>query len=141
MLNLTKKTDYALMAINFIASQGTGVANTRTISEIYNIPLPLLAKILQRLTKYNIITSYGGPKGGYMLGRLPSQITIAEVIRAIEGPIHITRCCEGEIMCSQFERCSVHGPLQKIEAKIIAMLNGITVDEMYSEHFEELLVV
>ncbi len=141
MLKLTKKTDYALMAVNFIASQGEGLASARTISEVYHIPLPLLAKILQKLTKKGIITSYGGPKGGYMLQRPPSQITISDIIRAIEGPIHITRCCDGDHACSQLEHCSVQGPLQKIEMKITAMLDNITIEKMYSESLDEVFLV
>jgi Rrf2 family protein len=141
MLKLTKKTDYAIMAVNFIACQGEGVANTRRISEAYNIPLPLLAKILQKLTRNRIITSQSGPRGGYLLAKPISQITIADILRAIEGPIHIIRCCEGDHSCSQLEHCSVQRPLQKIEDKLVELLEGTTIEQMYSEDFDRLMVV
>lgn len=134
MFKLTKKTDYALMAINFMASQqDTSVASTRTISEVYNIPLELLAKILQRLVKKGIVSSQNGPKGGYALAKATRSITIGEVIRAIEGPIEIVRCTDGEGACLQVERCTVRSPLRKIEGKIIDLLDKTTIDQMYKE--------
>ena len=128
MLKLTKKTDYALIAINFMAHQENDfLANTRMISELYNVPLELLAKILQRLVKNGIIISHNGPKGGYTLAKGPGLITIGDVIRAIEGPIQMVRCHDGENKCSQADRCTVRGPLRKIEGKIVEFLDKITV--------------
>lgn len=142
MLKLTKKTDYALMAINFMSCQrDDSVANTRTISELYNIPLELLAKILQRLAKKGIIVSQNGPKGGYTLAKEPSLITVGEVIRAIEGPVQIVRCHEGENTCLQTERCTVRSPLRRIESKIIELLDTTTLDQMYREEVIEEITV
>jgi len=142
MLKLTKKTDYALMAINFMACQKEdSVANTRTISEIYNIPLELLAKILQTLAKKGIITSQNGPKGGYTLAKDASLITMGEVIQAIEGPIRIVRCNDGDKMCLQVERCTLRSPLRKIESKIVDLLDKMTIDQLYKEEVKEELTV
>ena len=142
MLKLTKKTDYALMAINFMACQKEDfVANTRTISEIYNIPLELLAKILQTLAKKGIIVSQNGPKGGYTLAKDASLITMGEVIQAIEGPIRIVRCTEGDKMCLQVERCTLRSPLRKIESKIVDLLDKMTIDQLYKEEVKEELTV
>lgn len=142
MLKLTKKTDYALMAINYMSCQEDDfVANTRTISEIYNIPLELLAKILQRLAKKGIIFSQNGPKGGYVLAKEPSLITVGEVIRAIEGPVQIVRCHDGENTCLQTERCTVRSPLRRIESKIIELLDKTTLDQMYREEVIEEITV
>jgi Rrf2 family protein len=136
MLRLTKNTDYALMAINFMAGQEDAfVANTKTIAEMYHIPLELLAKILQRLAKSGIILSKSGPKGGYVLVKDAAQITIGEVIQAIEGPIRIVRCEDED--CSQMERCTVRGPLIRIERKIVSFLESITVEQMYEQLDEE----
>jgi Rrf2 family protein len=142
MLKLTKKTDYALMAINFMSCQKEDfVANTRTISEIYNIPLELLAKILQTLAKKGIVTSQNGPKGGYTLAKDVSLITLGEVIQAIEGPIRIVRCYEGDKICLQVERCTLRSPLRKIETKIVDLLDKMTIDQLYKEEIKEELTV
>ncbi len=142
MLKLNKKTDYALMALNFMACQEEGfVANTRMISEIYNIPLELLAKTLQTLARKGLIVSQNGPRGGYLLARGPEKITVGEVIRAIEGPVHIVHCLEGDKICSQMERCTVYGPLQRIESKIVELLDNITLDQMYQEEVKEEITI
>lgn len=135
MFKITKRTDYGLIAISYIALQDREtVVNSKTIAEIYQIPIELLAKILQRLAKKGIVTSHqNGPKGGYTLARRPEEITIGEVIEAIEGPIHIVRCVDGEGECFHIDRCPVKTPLQKIERNIIDLLNRITVDQMCRE--------
>lgn len=142
MLALTKKTDYALMAINYMSyRKDPFVANTRNIAETYNIPRELLAKILQKLAKEGFIESQSGPKGGYTLKKEPKNITLGEVIRAIEGPIQIVRCIEGTTTCSQTEQCMIQSPLRKIESQIVSYLNAITIDTIISETSEELLEV
>ena len=93
MLRLSRKADYGLMAIHYIAvHQHDGAVSTKRIAEEFGIPAELLAKILQRLAKEKLIASVNGPKGGYVLARHPSQITVGEVIRALEGPISIVNC-------------------------------------------------
>jgi Rrf2 family protein len=91
MLKISKKADYALMALQHIATVQFGdvmpgrVVNTKEIAEEYNIPLELLAKVLQTLAKNGLIESHNGPKGGYVLARRAHQITIAQILESIEG--------------------------------------------------------
>ncbi len=142
MLKLTKKTDYALMAINYMSfRKGPFVANTRNIAEIYNIPKELLAKILQKLAKEGLVESQNGPKGGYSLVKEPEDISLGEIIRAIEGPIQIVRCVEGDTTCSQTEQCTIQSPLRKIEREIVSYLDGITIDKIVSVSAENELKV
>lgn len=142
MLNLTKRTDYALMAINYMSGRKTTfVANTRNIAEIYNIPRELLAKILQKLAKKGIIHSQNGPKGGYTLLKEPGDITLGEIIRAIEGPIQIVRCIEGETTCLQTEQCTIQSPLRKIERQIVDFLDRVTIDRLSNDSVAEVLKI
>ena len=141
MLKLTKKIDYALLAINFMSFKGESVASTRNIAEIYNIPLELLAKILQRLSKKGFIVSRNGPKGGYTLAKDPSLITLGELIRAIEGPIQILHCIEGDHACLQTEQCTIRSPLRKIEHTIVDFLDNISIDQICSEEAPKELTV
>src|SRR2546428_11176036 len=95
MLRFTKRADYGLMAIHYIAVQEeVGAVSAKGIAEEFGIPPELLAKILQRLAKRRLIASHNGPKGGYVLSRHPSEITVGEVIRALEGPINIVSCLD-----------------------------------------------
>ncbi len=96
MLKFSKKADYGLMALQYIASVQFGdvararIVNTKEIAEEYNIPVELLAKVLQTLAKSGLIESHNGPKGGYLLAKEAGAITIAQVLEAIEGPLGIT---------------------------------------------------
>ena len=93
MLRFSKKVEYGLMAVHYIAfHQQDGVVNSKRIAEDLGIPAELLAKILQRLSKGKLITSVNGPKGGYVLARDPSEIRVSEVLRAIEGPLGLVNC-------------------------------------------------
>jgi Rrf2 family protein len=134
MLRFTKKADYGLMAVYYIAShQGDGiVSNNKRIAEEFNIPAELLAKILQRLAKRGLILSQSGPKGGYVLTRSPAEITVGEIVRAIEGPIHIVSCFENSD-CPQISRCNLRTPVQKIQASIIYLLDTMTLAELTAD--------
>jgi Rrf2 family protein len=137
MLKLTKKVDYGLMAIAYIAwNHGERVVNTKEIAEAYSIPVELLAKILQRMVKGGLITSLSGPKGGYSLSTSPSDITVARIIEAVEGNINILNCSEEESSrCYQFDRCSIRTPMQRLEHRILDMLKKTTLEELI-EKFE-----
>lgn len=137
MLKLTKKIDYGLMAIAYIAwNNGERVVNTKEIAEVYSIPVELLAKILQRMVKGGLITSLSGPKGGYSLSVSPSDITVAQIIEVVEGNINLLNCsAEKEGRCYQFDKCSIRTPMQRLEHRIVDMLNTTTLEELI-EQFE-----
>src|SRR3989442_10809007 len=87
MLRFTKRADYGLMAIHYIAVQeDVGAVSAKRIAEEFGIPPELLAKILQRLAKRRLIASHNGPKGRYALSPHPSNNTGGQTIRAPEGP-------------------------------------------------------
>src|SRR5271168_3486216 len=93
MLKLTKKADYGLMALKYLAEHPeTPALSAKDVADAYGIPAQLLAKILQRLTKVGLLRSHAGMNGGYELSRDPKEITAFEVIHAIDGPLFITSC-------------------------------------------------
>src|SRR5258707_6534105 len=114
MLKLTKKADYGLIALKHLAVNSGGVSSSaKAIAECYGIPQPLLAKILQKLTKIGLLQSLPGANGGYRLARSPQSITALEVIRAIDGPIILTACFTEHGACEQSEKCNGPPPLPK----------------------------
>ena len=138
MLKISKKTDYALMALQHIASVQFGdtapgrVVNTKEIAEEYNIPLELLAKVLQALSKSGMIESHNGPKGGYLLARSAGQITIAQILDSFECPLGITDWShetEGEF-CMQRVHCKIRSTLLKVQDSIYQLLNNMTLQDM-----------
>ena len=122
------------MAIHFIASHGDdGAVSAKRIAEEFRIPPERLAKILQRLAKKKLITSHNGPKGGYLLTRPPSEITVGQVVRALEGPLGVVSCMTEHDDCPQFARCNLRGPVQKIQASITHVLDSMTLAELAAE--------
>jgi Rrf2 family protein len=130
VLRFTKKADYGLMAIHYIAfHQHDAVVNSKRIAEDLQIPSELLAKILQRLAKRKLIKSMNGPKGGYVLAREPGRITVGEVLRAVEGPLGIVQCYQ-DMDCPQLDRCNIRRPIFMIQASIEQLLNTLSLEEM-----------
>ena len=132
MLKLSKKTDYALMAIQYMASKGTDrVVNTKEIAEEYTIPVELLAKVLQKLGKKGLIASQNGPKGGYVLAKTPESISVLSIILAIEGHVGITECYHNEdSQCMQMARCNIRTPLRNIQNSIYGLLDSMSIEDM-----------
>ena len=132
MLKLSKKTDYALMAIQYMASKGTDrVVNTKEIAEEYKIPVELLAKVLQKLGKKGLIASQNGPKGGYVLAKAPEAISVLSVIQAIEGHVGITECYHTEdSQCMQMAHCNIRNPIRNIQNSIYGLLDSMSIEDM-----------
>ena len=141
MLRFTKRADYGLMAIHYIAiNDGFGAVSAKRIAEEFTIPPELMAKILQKLAKQRLIVSSNGPKGGYALARRPTEITVGQVIRALEGPINIVSCLE-DADCPQMQRCNLRRPVQKIQAAISQVLDTMSLAELTSADVPELLSI
>ena len=135
MLRLSKKSDYALIAMKHLATRSDGGASSsaREISEAYDIPLELLAKVLQRLVRSRLLVSVQGTRGGYRLARQAAMISVADVIQAVDGPVTVTACSTDDHNCDQYSKCSVRDPLWKIKNRILDALNTVSVAEMAAE--------
>src|SRR5437879_1133458 len=137
MLRLSKKADYALMAMKHLALRGDrsshATASAREIAELYDIPIELMAKVLQRLVRRGLLVSQQGTHGGYQLARLPGQISVGDVIQAIDGPITVTACSTDEVQCEQFSKCNVRDPLWRVRERILTALGECTIAELASD--------
>jgi Rrf2 family protein len=135
MLRLSKKSDYALIAMKHLATRSDGgtSSSAREISEAYDIPLELLAKVLQRLVRSRLLVSVQGTRGGYRLARHATMISVADVIQAVDGPVTVTACSTDDHNCDQYSKCSVRDPLWKIKNRILDALNTVSVAEMAAE--------
>jgi len=141
MLRFTKRADYGLMAIHYIASNdGLGAVSAKRIAEEFGIPPELLAKILQRLAKRRLIVSQNGPKGGYVLTRRPADISVGEVVRALEGPISIVSCLDHG-GCPQELRCNLKRPVQKLKTAISHLLDSMSLTELSNQNAPETLAI
>ena len=131
MLRLTKKADYGLMALKYLAEQPPSSARSaKDIAEAYHIPPPLLAKILQTLAKAQLLVSHAGTNGGYALARPAKEISAFEVIRAIDGPLFITSCITIHGPCDLAGHCTIKEPLRKVNDSIKDLLSGIRISDL-----------
>lgn len=134
MFRLSKKTDYALLALQYLAREGaSGAVSARSIAEHFNIPLELLAKILQQLVRHGVIDAHKGAHGGYFLTRTPQAISLADVMEAVEGPMTFTACSPRDERCEQFAACTVRDPLWRVRERIVAVLRAMTLADMNPE--------
>ncbi len=135
MLSLSKRADYALLALSHLAAtqaaEPVRLVNTKEIAEQYEIPAELLAKLLQTLARSGIVASHPGPTGGYRLLRVPAAISIAEIVSAIDGPLALLPCSNGQgDTCKQFSHCTIRDPLAEIERRVKALLQEITLADV-----------
>jgi Rrf2 family protein len=132
MLRLSKKADYALIALKHLTPYQGGTASTsaREIAEQYDIPLELMAKVLQRLVRSGLLASTQGTRGGYTLQRPATSISVADVIQAIDGPFTVTACSSDDHDCEQFEKCSIRDPLWRLRERILQALDTVSVAEL-----------
>ena len=134
MLRLSKKADYALIAMKHLALHSDrGSSSAREIAEQYDIPIELMAKVLQRLVRRRLLVSQQGTHGGYQLARGPGQISVADVIQAIDGPVTVTACSIDDDRCDQFAKCNVRDPLWRVRERILTALGECTIAELASD--------
>jgi Rrf2 family protein len=131
MLKLSKKADYALIAVRHLAKHGAGEAcSASDISSACGISGTLMAKVLQKLAKAGLVASRHGSGGGYQLARNPSEISAFEVINAIDGPLTITSCVTTRGECDQALTCTVKEPLRRVNDSILQILKTVTISQM-----------
>jgi len=134
MLKLTKKADYGLMALKYLAEHPEKVAlSAKDVADAYGIPAQLLAKILQTLTKCGLLRSHAGMNGGYALAKDAREISAYEVIHAIDGPFFITSCTKGTKSCELTPSCTIKEPLARVNETIAGVLRSISIQDLAEE--------
>ncbi|MDR3710030.1 MAG: Rrf2 family transcriptional regulator [Capsulimonadaceae bacterium] len=135
MFSFTKRADYALLALCYLTAAGDGgrgrLVNSKEIAEHYNIPIELLAKIMQVLARHQLVSSSPGPTGGYRLTRDPADVSVAMIVKIIDGQVGMIHCSNGnDSGCEQFERCTIRNPLTTIEERMYELLEKMSIREI-----------
>jgi len=127
---INRETDYAIRCVLHLARKAGEVIMVNEISRKNDIPKSFLAKILQKLTKAEIVRSFRGVKGGYQFSKEPSKINLLHVIETIQGPIFLNKCMVDRKACSRRKTCTVH-PLWNIMAECLTeRLQGCNIEEL-----------
>lgn len=130
MLVLSMQSDYALLALGYLSrASGDGLVAAREIAARYNIPGELLAKVLQRLAREGIVRATPGPSGGYAIARSLDDVTVADVLRCIEGPLNLVRCT-GDACCNLTATCDIIESMSLVQERVIEVLEKTRVSEV-----------
>ncbi|HCD36349.1 Rrf2 family transcriptional regulator [Chlorobium phaeovibrioides] len=128
MLQVSRKFEYGLHAVAYLAMKGSGEAVTvKEMARDIGFSQEFLAKAMQNLTRAGIASSAQGVKGGYMLARLPSEITVADIGLAIEGEPHMVRCIVNADSCEIYSSCRMRGYIIGLQNSIQGLLASTTV--------------
>ena len=132
MLRMTKLTDYGVVLLTHFASlSDRDPQNARELASGTGLPLPTVGKLLKVLTHQGLLVSHRGIRGGYSLARAPEEISVADVIAALEGPIAITECNEPDPgICSRESDCAVRANWQLVNRTIRRALEGVSLAQM-----------
>ena len=129
MLRISKLTDYAILMMVELAREGE-VLSAHALAERIGVEVPTASKVLKMLAGSGLLQSFRGPSGGYRVERGAREISVAEVIAAIEGPIAMTECSVEAGLCSQEDSCGLRGNWQRISQAVALALQGVTLAEM-----------
>jgi FeS assembly SUF system regulator len=131
MLRISKLTDYGIVLLARFAREEPGTTLTaREMSESTALPHPVVSKMLKTLAAAALLQSHRGAKGGYSLAREPEQVTVADILQALEGPIALMECSAGPGHCGQESSCGVREPWQRINQTVHSALQAMTLAEL-----------
>lgn len=130
MLKLTRKTEYALISLRYLQLKSDGKPVTaREISDIENIPLSLLSKVLQHLSKEKLIEPVIGARGGYQLSVNLKKVNLWEFLETMEGPLGLVDCLQNT-GCEQEVSCNIQSPIKKINHTVKNVFNNLSVSDI-----------
>jgi FeS assembly SUF system regulator len=129
MLRISKLTDYAILIMVELARDG-GMQSAHTLADSIHVELPTASKVLKLLAQSGLLVSHRGANGGYRIRRQATDISVAEIIAAIEGPIAMTECSVEEGLCSQEDSCQLRGNWQRISIAVARALEDVSLAEM-----------
>ena len=149
MLALTKRTEYALIALHYMLEEGAIAedgkslgsnppASAREIAERFRVPLPLLMNILKKLSTEGVLVSIRGAKGGYAIAVDPKKMTLSHLIILLEGPVSLVECAsashealeKGGFDCKVSGGCPIRSPLRMLHHRLSNFLDTVTIQEI-----------
>lgn len=130
MLRVSRLTDYATVVMTCIAAHPTEVLSTVQIADEARLELPTVSKLLKALSHAALVESFRGVNGGYRLARPASEISLAEIVEALEGPIGMTECSVAEGQCDRESQCGVRGSWQLVNNVLDNALRAVSLADM-----------
>lgn len=133
MLKISKLTDYGTVVMTWLASKPDSVHSAAEVAEATRLSAPTVSKLLKMLAMKGLVSSTRGTKGGYSLSRPAAEISIADVICAIEGPVSLTACSDPQRECEQQDHCGAASAWQRINRVVHSALKDLSLADMQSD--------
>ena len=130
MLRVSRRTDYATVVMTCIAAHPTEVLSAVQIADEARLELPTVSKLLKALGHATLVESFRGVNGGYRLARSADNISLAEIVEAIEGPIGMTECSIADGQCDREAQCGVRGSWQLVNNVLDKALRAVSLADM-----------
>ncbi|MHB1946730.1 MAG: SUF system Fe-S cluster assembly regulator [Gammaproteobacteria bacterium] len=130
MLKISKLTDYATVIMSYLAQDPSGVFSATSIAKEVHLSVPTVSKILKILSEAGLVISFRGTGGGYQLARSTQEITVAEVVSAVEGNLAMTECCANDGLCALDSVCAIKDNWKIINKIILKALGRVTLYDM-----------
>jgi Rrf2 family protein len=134
-MQITRQADYAVRAVLYLSRVGNNQRSaTSTVAKEQHIPPSFLAKIISQLSIAGLLHTSRGARGGVTLAREPGEITLLEVIEAIDGPIQLNECVSDNSMCTFDNNCPLHPIWCEAQEELVKRLKGTTFDQLMSQN-------
>lgn len=130
MLRIAKLTDYSLLIMSQMAKEPESVLSATLLAERLLLSVPTVSKILKMLSDAGLVNSVRGAEGGYHLAHSPKEITIADVLNAMEGELAMMECCLRKNLCQREASCAIRLNWQKINTQVASLLASFTLVDM-----------
>lgn len=130
MLRISKLADYAIVLMTIFARQPAQLFSASGIAEQANLQTPTVSKLLKKMQKNGLLQAVRGASGGYRLAKPARQISLADVITAIEGQPGLTECSVVQGQCEQQGCCAVQANWKIINRVLLSALQSVTIEEM-----------
>ncbi len=130
MLRVSKLTDYGTVVLTALAQEGASVRTAEELAKATRINSPTAKKTLKLLAQGGLVISVRGAHGGYRLAKDPAEISMADIIEAIEGPIALTECARHAGRCALESGCAIRAPWQVVNAAVHATLHRLHLSDL-----------
>lgn len=132
MLRVTKLTDYATLVLTALADSPERVLSAAELAERARLELPTVSKVLKPLAHAGLVESFRGSNGGYRLARAAADISLIEIVEAMEGRLGMTECSGEHSQCEHESHCGVRGNWRHINDVVADALRGVSLAQMFA---------
>lgn len=133
MLRVTRLTDYATVVLTVLAAEPETVLSAAELAERAGLEAPTVSKVLKPLAQAGLVEGFRGAHGGYRLTRPPGEISLLEIVEAMEGPIAMTECSLDEHVCGIASQCGVRANWRRINDVVAAALSDVSLAQMFAD--------